>query len=134
MSRRHRRSRRRTSDTEILLGVALLLAGGIKLNDIWLTCALYGLILLVAAGLIFYSYRGWNRIRRRAQLATLTDVDTMDGLTFEEYVANLLRCHDYRHVRLTERSDFGVDIIAEKAGERWGVQTKRYAGRVSDYA
>jgi restriction system protein len=54
----------------------------------------------------------------------------MDGLDFEQYVTGLLRANGYSNVSLTERYDFGVDIIAEKDGIRWGVQVKRHSGLV----
>ena len=58
------------------------------------------------------------------------DIDSMDGLDFERYVAELLRKNGFRNVSLTEKYDFGVDIIAEKGGVRWGIQAKRYSGLV----
>ncbi len=54
----------------------------------------------------------------------------MDGLAFERYVAMLLQANGFRKVRLTERFDYGVDIIAEKNGTRWGIQVKRRYGPV----
>lgn len=60
----------------------------------------------------------------------LQDVDSMDGLAFEEYIARLLADHGYINVALTEQYDYGVDIIAEKNGIRWGIQVKRYSGLV----
>ena len=54
----------------------------------------------------------------------------MDPLEFEVYVAKLLQHQGFRNVRLTEKFDYGVDIIAEKDGTRWGVQVKRYANMV----
>ena len=60
----------------------------------------------------------------------MQDVDTMDGLTFEHYIAQLLIDLGYTEVSLTEKYDYGVDIIAEKDGIRWGIQTKRYSGLV----
>ena len=71
----------------------------------------------------------WKIMHRRCRVWR-RDVDTMGGLDFEKYVAEFLRANGYRNVSLTERYDFGVDIIAEKDGVRWGVQTKRYAGLV----
>jgi HJR/Mrr/RecB family endonuclease len=58
----------------------------------------------------------------------------MDGLDFEQYVAGLLRANGYRNVSLTERYDFGVDIIAEKDGVQWGIQAKRHTGLVKAHA
>jgi len=54
----------------------------------------------------------------------------MNGLEFEEYVAELLECNGFYNVSLTEQYDYGVDIIAEKDGIRWGIQAKRYSGIV----
>lgn len=71
----------------------------------------------------------WKLIRHRRPTALKT-VDTMDGLDFEWYVADLLRANDFRNVYLTEKYDFGVDIVAEKDGVRWGVQVKRYSGLI----
>jgi HJR/Mrr/RecB family endonuclease len=34
--------------------------------------------------------------------------------------------HGFKKISLTEKYDMGVDIIAEKDGQRWGIQTKRY--------
>ena len=58
------------------------------------------------------------------------DVDTMSGLDFEHYVADVLADCGYVNIRLTERYDFGIDIVAEKDGIRWGIQVKRYNGLV----
>jgi restriction system protein len=60
----------------------------------------------------------------------IKEVDVMDGLDFEQYVADLLRANGFRNVLLTEKYDLGVDIIAEKNGIRWGIQVKRYSGLV----
>ena len=54
----------------------------------------------------------------------------MTGLEFEHYIAGLLRENGFRKVKLTERYDFGVDIIAEKDEVRWGIQVKRHEGMV----
>lgn len=61
---------------------------------------------------------------------SLRSVDVMDGTTFEYYVAQLLIERGYTNVSLTERYDYGVDIVAEKDGIRWGIQAKRYSGLV----
>jgi restriction system protein len=134
MSRRNRRSRRRSADTEVLLLATFLLCGAFKpIASLFIAVLCAGIILLAAA-LLVYSYRMWTRTTNRSRLATLTDVDVIGGLKFEAYVADLLRRHGYQKVSLTERLDFGVDIIAERNGERWGIQTKRYTGRVGEYA
>lgn len=65
-----------------------------------------------------------------AQGLRTMNVDTMDGISFEHYVMRVLINQGYNNVSLTEQYDYGVDIIAEKNGIRWGVQVKRYSGLV----
>ena len=71
-----------------------------------------------------------QKIHRLSQNLRLQDVDSMDGISFEHYIAQLLAERGYSNVSLTEQYDYGVDIIAEKDGVRWGIQTKRYSGLV----
>ncbi|NCU38515.1 restriction endonuclease [Candidatus Saccharibacteria bacterium] len=85
------------------------------------------LFMIVAAVVIikiaYFSYRLTHKIAFR-------NIDQMDGLAFEEYVAALLQRNGYSNVSLTEQYDYGVDIIADKDGIRWGIQVKRYSGLV----
>ena len=60
----------------------------------------------------------------------LSAIDKMTGLEFELFVASLLRKRGYTNVTLTEKYDYGVDVIAKKDGVRWGIQVKRYSGLV----
>lgn len=71
-----------------------------------------------------------RKIHRRNKNLRLKAVDSMDGVSFEYYIAQLLANHGYRNISLTEQYDYGIDIIAEKDGVRWGVQVKRYTGLV----
>lgn len=71
----------------------------------------------------------WTLLSRHRS-KQLRDIDMMNGLEFERYVAALLRSNGFHKVSLTEKYDFGVDIIAEKGGIRWGIQAKRHAGLV----
>ena len=71
----------------------------------------------------------WKLLHSRRS-GRLRNVDSMDGLDFEKYVAKLLVAVGFHNVSLTEQYDFGVDIVAEKDGLRWGIQTKRYSGLV----
>jgi len=75
-------------------------------------------------------YRAYLFSRSIIQYFGLKDVDSMDGIAFEYYIAEVLKNRGYSNVSLTERYDYGVDIIAEKDGIRWGVQVKRYSGLV----
>lgn len=76
-------------------------------------------------GCLLVAYIAWRYLDAR-----LRDIDSMDGIAFERYVADLLRNKGYHNISLTEKYDYGVDIIAEKGGIRWGVQVKRYSSPV----
>lgn len=93
------------------------------------------LLLLLLAALVIVSlffFKQWRRQKELQKLRALqmVDVDIMDGLEFEKFVARLLRNQGYQKVRLTERYDYGIDIIAHKDGITWGVQVKRYRNLV----
>jgi restriction system protein len=72
-----------------------------------------------------------NKLNCKRNLAAAMDtIDHMTGLEFERYIAKLLESQGYGAIRLTEKYDYGVDIIAIKDGITWGIQTKRYSGLV----
>lgn len=55
-------------------------------------------------------------------------IDAMDGHTFENFVAALLRKLGYQNVEVTRGSgDQGVDVLADKEGVRYAVQCKCYS-------
>jgi HJR/Mrr/RecB family endonuclease len=98
------------------VGHCLLLAG-------FASGTIYVAMLIIKLAKRIRSWRGYGS-------PTLLDIDNMTGLEFERYVAQMLRKHGYNQVRLTEKYDLGVDIIACKDGITWGVQAKRYSGLV----
>lgn len=58
----------------------------------------------------------------------LSEVDAMDGLSFEKFTASLLEQNGFEKVRVTKSSgDFGVDIIAKKNKSVWAFQCKCYS-------
>lgn len=61
----------------------------------------------------------------------LNQLDVMDGIQFEHYVAHLLTLHGYKTEITKASGDYGIDVIATKDGIKFGVQVKRYTGRVS---
>ncbi|MBC7764441.1 restriction endonuclease [Microbacteriaceae bacterium] len=80
-------------------------------------------------GCLLFLKLSWKLLGHR-RFAQFKNIDAMDGLEFEHYVAELLRRNGFHNVSLTEKYDFGVDIITEKDGIRWGIQAKRYSGVV----
>lgn len=134
MARRRYRRYKKKDDT--LSGVGVLV--GIALLGAWQTqqytseLILYGAIAVtILVGIVgIFVTRKYIQTRRRLHALQIADVDTMDPLKFEEYVAMLLRYQGFHNIRLTTKFDYGVDVIAEKDGVRWGVQVKRYSGQV----
>lgn len=60
--------------------------------------------------------------------STIADVDGMEGHSFEEFCANLLRKNGFINVEKTKGSgDQGVDILAEKDGIKYAIQCKCYS-------
>jgi restriction system protein len=92
--------------------------------------AKYVLVAIILFFVLKVAIRLTRKIRSIVRNLRLRDVDAMDGIAFECYVAELLAECGYSNVSLTEQYDYGVDIIAEKDGVRWGIQTKRYSGLV----
>ncbi len=86
--------------------------------------------------LIFVSARRIYKVVKRVRAwfnrnqTDIAEIDAMSGPEFELYVAELLKQQGYQHVRLTEKYDYGVDIVAVKDGFTWGVQVKRSSGLV----
>ena|ERR1035437_5679007 len=91
---------------------------------IWTAIAvIVGLAIITKLGIRIYK-------SRRLHQTDAIHIDHMTGLEFEKYIANLLRIKGYKNVRLTEKYDQGVDIIATRDGVTWGIQVKRYSGLV----
>lgn len=130
MSRKYyRRRRKNTSANEVgFIGVIALVAifvqpgwqGNPTLIYILVGLSVIMAIIIVAAAL---KYRAEQCKIRALDIAA---IDSMDPLDFERYIAKLLQHIGFSEVRLTERYDYGVDILARKDGVVWGVQVKRY--------
>ena len=116
-----RRSRRRSV-------VPMILLGGI-VYTYW-DYAKYIVATIVLIFIIRLTIKAVRKVRTISCDFSLRSVDVMDGTTFEYYVAQLLIERGYTNVSLTEQYDYGVDIVAEKGGIRWGIQAKRYSGLV----
>lgn len=63
--------------------------------------------------------------------AEMRRVDGLDGWSFERWFADLLQYHGYTDITVTQRSgDYGGDVTANKNGERFVFQCKRYTDNV----
>ena len=86
---------------------------------------------VIAATALLVLFAKFKLLHRSVKLnRSMAEIDTMSGLEFEKYVAALLKQQGYTKIKLTEKFDYGVDIIAHKGGVRWGIQVKRYSDLV----
>ena len=72
--------------------------------------------------------------RKGLRQLRLDDVDTMSGMKFEEYVAELFRQQGYKIQTTALSGDYGIDLITIKDGIRTAIQIKRYSKRVNQTA
>lgn len=62
----------------------------------------------------------------------VSELDDMDGFTFEELACDILLANGFDLAENTPASgDFGVDILAQKDGMTYAIQCKRYTEPVS---
>lgn len=82
--------------------------------------------------LVIFGFWCRNRSYRIKDVnAELRKIDNMNGLDFEQYVANLLKQNGYNNVQVTKSSgDYGVDITAWLDGEKVVFQCKRYKNNI----
>jgi hypothetical protein len=67
-------------------------------------------------------------------LSVIERVDHMPGTEFERFVLRLLKHRGYTTRRVGRSGDGGVNLIAEKGGERYSIQCRRYQGHISSRA
>lgn len=120
-----------------------IIAGGSALSAIPLmwnngSFDLAGFLTVCFLGSIFIYY-GRKTLRSsifskaRTCYASLQDIDSMTGLQFEEYSAQLLRRLGYTNVRVTQASgDQGIDVLAEKDGLKYAIQCKNYHSKLGN--
>ena len=71
----------------------------------------------------------------KKQSIQISEVDRMDGNSFEYFCKNLLQADGFNDIRVTKQSgDYGADITAKKDDIRYVIQCKRYSGNVGEDA
>lgn len=109
----------------VVFGVAAL---GSKMSSDSVTYIAAIVVLLIGCVAAFVFYQAFRK-QQQLKAIQLSGVDVMDGFVFEKYVAELLKNQGFTHVTLTEKYDLGIDVIADRDGERWGIQVKRNRGK-----
>lgn len=87
------------------------------------------LILIVAA---LFAVQGtvWLVRERRLARSGISEIDSMDGLTFERRLFHLFTSRGYRVEQTRARGDYGADLVLERDGVRTVVQAKRWTKNV----
>ena len=75
-----------------------------------------------------------NPKEKTASVYSIADVDIMDGLEFEEFIAFLFSKMGYSTKRTKSSGDQGIDVIAQKNNMIIGIQTKCYGSSVGNAA
>lgn len=120
-------ARRRKSDTQKTLEGLIYVILAIPLLVVALIKGLLKVILWISSKT---ENSQQHKLSRFASI-DLEQVDQMDGLTFEHYVADLLKKNGYSQVFVTNSSgDFGVDITAYKDSTKYAFQCKNYHSKL----
>lgn len=81
-----------------------------------------------------YELQLCNEIRNKLSTPSTDDIvnyDSMSGVDFEKFCADLLPYDGYSDIRTTPKSnDYGADIIAKKDGVSYAIQCKRYGNNI----
>lgn len=132
MSRAHHS----TIDDEVAFIMIILVAGTVWVHKAFINKAVHYLLLAWLVGILIslalVVYKITRKVSRWSykRSPNMAEIDSMTGLEFERYIAKLLNSQGYGAIRLTEEYDLGVDIIAHKDSQQWGIQVKRYSGLV----
>ena len=109
----------------IIILVIAIITAIIHINNLWSTVFVITTIcvfVIFIAVMIYYFPIPFKRKHLR-----FSNIDYMDGHTFEYYVASLIKRRGFTDVHVTQASgDFGCDITANYMGQRCIFQCKRY--------
>jgi restriction system protein len=114
----------------VVLGSIALFLNLPEQQAIYLFAACISVLIVGALGVAWYAIEKERLRKRKLHAMTIAGIAKMTGVEFEKYLAELLRIQGFSDISLTETYDLGVDIIARKDGELWGIQAKRYKGLV----
>lgn len=68
------------------------------------------------------------------KIYTLSDIDVMTGVEFENFLCDLFQNMGYFAQTTKSSGDQGIDLIVEKNGQKIGIQAKCYSGVVGNSA
>ena len=88
--------------------------------------------------LAVYGYRhpnAWHHNRNNiiGNNSSLRQADSLSGVEFEHWCADLLRYNGFTNIAVTKASgDQGADIIAFRNGDKYAIQCKRFKNKLSN--
>ena len=84
----------------------------------------------VAFSWVAFAYLRFSSPRRpRLIKLTVEDLDELTGVEFEQWVIFVLDRAGFTTTATPSTGDFGIDIIAEYRGQRFGIQAKKRKGK-----
>ena len=132
----------RKHDAGIIWGSAFLFAGTISMilylilffsfTDKPFIMILYSgivfVVLMVITLIVYYTvtYVKEKKIQEAMLSTNFSQIDELTPFEFEEWVARLMRLKGYKAYATKASGDYGVDVIAEKYGNKIGIQVKKY--------
>lgn len=112
--------------TRALIAIPLVVAVGVGIVERSLATGVLAFYLAALCIVLigWAANREWPRRGRRG--TTLHEIDAMDGVEFESYIAARLGSAGWDVTFTPPVGDFGVDLVAQKDGHYVAVQCKRY--------
>ncbi|WP_232008034.1 restriction endonuclease [Mycobacterium gordonae] len=112
--------------TAALLAIPLIVAvaAGVIEHSVAAAVLAFYLALVCVVLIGWVANRKWPR--RAGRVTGLREIDAMDGVEFESYIAERLTRAGWQVTFTPPVGDYGVDLIAEKDGRYVAVQCKRY--------
>lgn len=120
-----RKKRKDTIETLFQAVLLLSVSIGFYLTQNWMTsfiiaavsCSIFFIIVLVRK----------RQKNERIRSSGISEIDSMDGVQFEEYLKLLFASKGYQVKGTTVTGDFGADLLLKKEGIKTVVQAKRYS-------
>ena len=130
VKQRHITARIITYISAILLSLALaffvIFSSGSKEPEFIITVSIIWLLFFLFCLFKINHARRYKGVFRKGVLS-VTELDNMDGIAFEELACDILMANGFEAAENTQAScDYGVDILASKEGITYAIQCKRY--------
>jgi len=81
-----------------------------------------------------FDYYHYHKTQRILSGETKTNINELDGIEFENYIAKILKANDYNVSGTPKTGDQGADLIATKNNKTYVIQAKRYSDLVGNKA